>query len=106
MCTRYKLDFASLGATYGLYQNTNDTFRGETIAILYDPGNFPALFEQSSTKKLYRRNGGVPQAGNLSDHLEVFRRHMDELVVDRNFAGNTVLIILMGWRIGCFEVHF
>ncbi|XP_039445301.1 hyaluronidase Tab y 2.0101-like [Culex pipiens pallens] len=97
MCTRYKLDFASLGATYGLYQNTNDTFRGETIAILYDPGNFPALFEQSSTKKLYRRNGGVPQAGNLSDHLEVFRRHMDELVVDRNFAG-VGIIDFESWR--------
>jgi len=28
---------------FGIHQNTMDEFRGEEIAILYDPGMFPAL---------------------------------------------------------------
>lgn len=49
--------------------------RGETITILYDPGFFPALGTKNE-----RRNGGVPQEGNLTKHLEIYREHIDELV--------------------------
>lgn len=51
------------------------TFRGEKITILYDPGMFPALGTKNE-----RRNGGVPQEGNLTKHLDIYRAHIDELV--------------------------
>jgi Hyaluronidase len=49
--------------------------RGEKITILYDPGFFPALGTNNE-----RRNGGVPQEGNLAKHLEIYREHVNELV--------------------------
>jgi hyaluronoglucosaminidase len=49
--------------------------RGEKITILYDPGFFPALGSKNE-----RRNGGVPQEGNLTKHLQFYREHINELV--------------------------
>lgn len=66
--------------------------RGEKITILYDPGMFPAL----GTKK-ERRNGGVPQEGNLTMHLEIYRSHIDELVPDVSNDG-LVVIDFESWR--------
>ncbi|XP_062561105.1 hyaluronidase Tab y 2.0101-like [Armigeres subalbatus] len=97
MCQQYQMNFSSIGPTYGVSQNGNDTFRGSAISILYDPGKFPALLEKSSTKVLYKRNGGVPQEGNLTEHLDVFRKHMDELVTDQNFSG-VGIIDFESWR--------
>ncbi|XP_019529357.3 hyaluronidase Tab y 2.0101 [Aedes albopictus] len=97
MCNQYQMNFASIGPTYGVYQNGNDSFRGDAISILYDPGKFPALLEKSSTRVLYKRNGGVPQEGNLTEHLDIFRKHMDELVTDPGFSGVGV-IDFESWR--------
>ncbi|XP_053690086.1 hyaluronidase Tab y 2.0101-like [Sabethes cyaneus] len=87
MCNQYQMDFSGVGLAYGVNQNGNDSFRGNVISILYDPGKFPALLEKSSTRVLYKRNGGVPQEGNLTEHLEIFRAHVSELVTDANFSG-------------------
>jgi Hyaluronidase len=38
---------------------------------------FPALGTRNE-----RRNGGVPQEGNLTKHLDIYRKHIDELVPD------------------------
>ncbi|XP_049540426.1 hyaluronidase Tab y 2.0101-like [Anopheles darlingi] len=97
MCTQYGMDFSGIGQTYTVLQNANDTFRGDAVSILYDPGKFPALLEKPSTKTLYKRNGGVPQEGNLTEHLELFERHLDELIPDRNFSGIGV-IDFESWR--------
>uniref|UniRef100_A0A182FPP6 Hyaluronidase n=1 Tax=Anopheles albimanus TaxID=7167 RepID=A0A182FPP6_ANOAL len=97
MCTQYGMDFSGIGRTYTVLQNANDTFRGDAVSILYDPGKFPALLEKPSTKTLYKRNGGVPQEGNLTEHLELFERHLDELIPDRNFSGIGV-IDFESWR--------
>lgn len=67
-------------------------FRGEKITILYDPGMFPALGTKNE-----RRNGGVPQEGNLTQHLEVYRAHIDELVPDVNNNG-LIVIDFESWR--------
>lgn len=53
---------------------------------------FPAL-----GTKLERRNGGVPQEGNLTRHLEVYRKHIDELVPDVNNEG-LIVIDFESWR--------
>lgn len=62
------------------------------MTILYDPGFFPALGERNE-----RRNGGVPQEGNLTRHLEVYRDHIDELVPDVNNRG-LIVIDFESWR--------
>lgn len=66
--------------------------RGEKITILYDPGMFPAL-----GKKGEMRNGGVPQEGNLSKHLELYRQNVDELVPDQSNEG-LIIIDFESWR--------
>lgn len=73
------------------------SYRGSKISILYDPGNFPALLENPSSHALIKRNGGVPQKGDLLEHLQVFRKHMDELVPDVNNNG-LAIIDFESWR--------
>lgn len=46
---------------------------------------------------MYQRNGGVPQQGDLKDHLMVFRKHIDELVPDSNNDG-LAIIDFESWR--------
>lgn len=53
---------------------------------------FPALGTKNE-----RRNGGVPQEGNLTAHLEIYRKHVDELVPDRDNSG-LVIIDFESWR--------
>lgn len=72
-------------------------FSGSAISILYDPGKFPALLQNSSSKALVQRNGGVPQQGNLNEHLQVFRKHINELVPDSNNDG-LAIIDFESWR--------
>lgn len=67
------------------------------MSILYDPGKFPALLENSSTGALVQRNGGVPQQGNLNEHLNIFRQHIDELIPDPNNNG-LAIIDFESWR--------
>ena len=43
------------------------------------------------------RNGGVPQEGNLTLHLENFRKHLDEQINDINFNGIGI-IDFESWR--------
>ncbi|KAG4078529.1 hypothetical protein HA402_009241 [Bradysia odoriphaga] len=71
--------------------------KGDQISILYDPGLFPALLKNSSSKELFHRNGGVPQKGNLREHLEMFRKHVDELIPDKDNSGLAV-IDFESWR--------
>lgn len=60
---------------------------------MYDPGMFPALDAKSNK----RRNGGVPQEGNLTLHLEQFKVTMDELVPDVQNNG-LIIIDFESWR--------
>lgn len=48
MCHKYGLHFEEVSEKYGILQNSMDTFRGERVAILYDPGMFPALLKDSN----------------------------------------------------------
>lgn len=49
MCNQYDVIFENL-KDFGIRQNTMDKFRGEEIAILYDPGMFPALLTDKTGK--------------------------------------------------------
>ncbi|XP_014299670.1 hyaluronidase [Microplitis demolitor] len=94
MCQKYGIYMNDLNK-FGIYQNENDKFRGEKIVILYDPGMFPALIKNHNGT-ITRRNGGVPQEGNLQSHLDLFTTHLEEQV-DENFSGLGV-IDFESWR--------
>lgn len=49
MCHKYGVKFEDL-KDFGIRQNAMDKFRGEEIAILYDPGMFPALLTDKNGK--------------------------------------------------------
>lgn len=53
---------------------------------------FPALGSNAE-----RRNGGVPQEGNLTKHLDIYRQHVDELVPDVDNSG-LIIIDFESWR--------
>ncbi|XP_031331462.1 hyaluronidase-like [Photinus pyralis] len=91
-CARYKLGFDELAMKYNIIQNKNDTFRGDRIALLYDPGLFPAILPTDELK-----NGGVPQEGDLARHLRAFEEDIARLIPDANFAGLGI-IDFEDWR--------
>ncbi|XP_003691684.2 hyaluronidase [Apis florea] len=96
MCHKYGLRFEEVSEKYGILQNWMDKFRGEEIAILYDPGMFPALLKDPNGN-VVARNGGVPQQGNLTKHLQVFRDHLINQIPDKWFRGVGV-IDFESWR--------
>ncbi|XP_053974578.1 hyaluronidase-like [Hylaeus anthracinus] len=96
MCHKYGMRFEEVSQKYGILQNAMDEFRGGRIAILYDPGMFPALLKDSNGA-VVARNGGVPQEGNLTKHLEVFREHLINQIPDQSFRGIGV-IDFESWR--------
>lgn len=67
------------------FSNLSFYYSGDKIIILYDPGKFPALLEHQG--QLYRRNGGVPQEGNLQEHIDLFAEHINKMIPDVNFSG-------------------
>lgn len=50
MCHQYGMHFEEVSRDFGITQNPRDEFRGEKIAILYDPGMFPALLKNANGK--------------------------------------------------------
>lgn len=89
MCKKYGLEFTNNTKDYGIIQNTNDTFQGNKITILYDPGSFPAIFKNSTSTIL--RNGGIPQRGSLNKHLKVYLKHLNKFIPDINYNGLAVI---------------
>lgn len=49
------------------------------------------------TGDVRRRNGGVPQEGNLTQHLQLFEDHVEEQVSNKSFRGVAV-IDFESWR--------
>ncbi|XP_048006101.1 uncharacterized protein LOC125241592 [Leguminivora glycinivorella] len=96
-CKSKKVAFDDLFEKYGIIQNQNDAFQGEQITILYDPGLFPAILKEESSGKLRTRNGGVPQEGDLDEHLTAFRFVLDHAIPDPDFSGIGV-IDFESWR--------
>ncbi|XP_014217198.1 hyaluronidase-like [Copidosoma floridanum] len=96
MCHKYGMDFTEVSQNFSIVQNEGDDFRGDRMAILYDPGDFPALLRDDKGN-VVKRNGGVPQQGNLTLHLDHFRRHVEEQIQDPEFSGVAV-IDFESWR--------
>lgn len=49
MCHKYGMFFEDVQG-FGIKQNRKDQFRGDELAILYDPGVFPALLKDDNGK--------------------------------------------------------
>ncbi|KPJ03901.1 Hyaluronidase [Papilio xuthus] len=96
-CKSKKIPFTNLYEKYGIIQNANDSFRGEKVTILYDPGLFPALLKNESSGKFKFRNGGVPQEGNITSHLDAFRSTVEKSIPDEKFDGIGI-IDFESWR--------
>ncbi|XP_041972517.1 uncharacterized protein LOC121728408 [Aricia agestis] len=96
-CKSKGILFSNLYEKYGIVQNQDDQFRGEKITILYEPGLFPAIFKNESSGKYRFRNGGVPQEGDIQEHLTVFRKDMEEGIPNVNFDGIGI-IDFESWR--------
>ncbi|KAL0123122.1 hypothetical protein PUN28_007629 [Cardiocondyla obscurior] len=94
MCNQYNVMFDL--KDFGIRQNAMDKFRGEKITILYDPGMFPALLTDK-TGTIIKRNGGVPQQGDLPKHLEMFQKDLIAQIPDGSFSGIGV-IDFESWR--------
>lgn len=91
-CHKYGVNFTSVSAEWGITQNPEDSFRGEEVAILYDPGLFPALLPTTVGRSPELRNGGVPQQGDLALHLSRFQEDVDKLLPDTRFSGKECLL--------------
>lgn len=63
----YGMDFVPLLRKHGILVNKGDEFKGDVDAIFYESqmGLYPHLNESD-----YPVNGGIPQLGNLQDHLK------------------------------------
>ncbi|XP_046399969.1 hyaluronidase-like [Ischnura elegans] len=95
MCRKYGVLFDL--KEFDIQQNENDDFRGSTSVIMYDPGEFPAIVDDSgndpgpSKRAVNIRNGGVPQQGNLTLHLKSFRAELEKMIPDPTFSGVAVI---------------
>ncbi|CAH1641696.1 unnamed protein product [Spodoptera littoralis] len=96
-CKSKGILFDDLYEKYGIIQNTGDTFRGDRISILYDPGDFPALLRNSTSGEIKYRNGGVPQEGDLIEHLDTYQQVLEQSVPDKDFNG-VGIIDFESWR--------
>ncbi|CAI2339977.1 unnamed protein product [Caenorhabditis sp. 36 PRJEB53466] len=95
---------------YGIKQNQDQQFTGgKVFAIFYEHsfGKIPYFKGQDVTKPM---NGGLPQEGNLTDHLIEAEKNIIETIPDENFDGIAVIDIEefrpmweLSW--GGFEVY-
>ncbi|XP_075238495.1 hyaluronidase-like [Lycorma delicatula] len=97
MCHQYGFNFSIVQDEWSIIQNYGDQFRGDKIAILYDPGLFPALLNTTKGNPPQDRNGGVPQQGNLDLHLSHLQNDIEKLIPERNFKG-VGIIDFEHWR--------
>lgn len=71
-------------------------FRGDKIAILYNPGSWPSI-ELDQNGKMNYKNGGLPQSSNLDVHLKKLEIDIAEFIPNRTFDG-VALIDFELWR--------
>ena len=72
---------------YGILHNDKQSWNGSVINIFYSlvNGHWPYY---KDTKAI---NGGIPQLGNITKHLEIFRANVKTMIVNPNFDGLAVI---------------
>ncbi|CAO1372149.1 unnamed protein product [Diamesa serratosioi] len=89
-CRKYQIDFATTVGNYGIIQNFNDSVRGDKIAIMYDPGEWPTIMKDEYGKTMLR-NGGIPQNGSLETHLRELEIDFDRFIPNKTYDGLAVI---------------
>lgn len=65
-------------------------FRGDKVAVLYDPGIWPSV-ETSRDGQLIYHNGGLPQNGSVDLHLRQLEIDIDRFIPNKTFDGIAVI---------------
>uniref|UniRef100_A0A0N4ZA96 Hyaluronidase n=1 Tax=Parastrongyloides trichosuri TaxID=131310 RepID=A0A0N4ZA96_PARTI len=84
---------------YGIITNTNETFHGDKIVILYekDVGLYP-YYKKINESYYEPVNGGIPQRVNYTAHLEVLSKNISKIIPNISYDGLAILD-LERWRI-------
>lgn len=97
---RHNITFTHVMEEYGITQNENDAFRGDQISILYDPGLFPKVtnftWPDVNLDDIVLINGGIPQNGNIVEHLNAFQEDINKAVPVTNNQG-LIIIDMEHW---------
>lgn len=72
---------------FNIIQNQNDAISGGNITFFGDIGQFP-VWGTANTSIV---NGGIPQLGNLSLHLELVKKDINSIIPDVDFVGLAVI---------------
>lgn len=70
---------------FSIVHNTGNTFYGDKVDIFYSAGSFPQY-----DKYNHSINGGIPQRGNLTTHIEKFVARLLQ-ILPQHFSGPAVL---------------
>uniref|UniRef100_T1JN23 Hyaluronidase n=1 Tax=Strigamia maritima TaxID=126957 RepID=T1JN23_STRMM len=81
-----KLNFTFDLSKYNIIHNENGSFDGEKITIFYKIGKFPSI--SNSGEYI---NGGLPQLGQFSDHLDQVKEDVTDAIPDAEFNGFAVI---------------
>ncbi|XP_062516592.1 hyaluronidase-like [Corticium candelabrum] len=73
-------------SSYGIVHNANETWWGEVITTMGKIGLYP-FYDRKSGTPFRSYNGGIPQLGNLSAHLEQVKIDIRDTIPDGNFRG-------------------
>lgn len=88
-CPGPRLDLSS----FHIMQNQGDAINGGNITALQNLGLFPVIGTPNTTIV----NGGIPQRGNLTLHLEKVKKDLETAIPDSNFTGLGV-IMFQAWK--------
>nr|AAD32195.1 putative hyaluronidase [Lutzomyia longipalpis] len=90
-CEKLNVSFISLLKELNIVHNKDGNFSGESFTILYSPGLWPSMEHKNIT------NGGMPQCGNMTLHLEKLEKDVKEKLKDDGYSGLAV-IDMESWR--------
>ncbi|CAG9568574.1 unnamed protein product [Danaus chrysippus] len=96
-CASKRISFENLYEKFGIIQNKGDRFNGDKITILYELGYFPSIFKNKTSGEYGFINKGLPQEGDLQEHLVAFKEQLLEKIPDPSFDGIGVIDFEM-WR--------
>ncbi|XP_059172888.1 hyaluronidase conohyal-P1-like [Physella acuta] len=71
---------------WGIIDNTGDKFLGQSISLFYNLGLWP-YYSGNETA----HNGGIPQLGNLSEHIRKVQADVESTLPDKTFSGLGVI---------------
>ena len=91
LCDRFGVHFNL--SQYSILQNSGGVFEGDKTSIFYGIGSFPTI--SHSTGKY--SNGGIPQLGNLTYHLQQVEVDINHIIPNASFNGLAV-IDFEAWR--------